>query len=92
MDVAFSELEHGDRNQGALTEAPRGQEEDFLAVGEIANELGELAGPIDEVVVVDDLAEDEGILRLLSHTLNSVTLNGVNSKNELRYLTLRQIE
>ncbi|HKD86025.1 MAG TPA: hypothetical protein VKB58_14825 [Terriglobales bacterium] len=80
MDVPLLELEKNNGNERTLAEAPRREEEYFLSVAEIAQELVALFNTVDEVSVVDDLAKDKGVFDVEHVTLTSVTLNGVERK------------
>jgi hypothetical protein len=52
-----------------------------LAIRQVAYELVEFVGAIDEIRVVDDFAKNERIFLKCHVTLISVTLNGVIGKD-----------
>src|ERR1700722_9790485 len=81
MDVPLLQLEKGQGNQGALAEASRRQQEHFLAICQVSDQLVQFGGPIDEVDLVNDFPKNERILVNCHITLNSVTLNSVIGKH-----------
>jgi hypothetical protein len=60
MNVSLFEFEQGHSNQRSLAEAPRGEQEHFLAVRQVSDELGEFVSSVDKVGVVDDFAKTNG--------------------------------
>jgi hypothetical protein len=61
MDVVPAKPQQSERDQRAFSETPGREQKDFLAVREVSNQLVEFRLPVDEVGLLDDLAEDERI-------------------------------
>src|SRR5271167_3969676 len=81
VNVPLLKLLHGHGHQRTLSEAPGGEQEDLLPIGQVADELAAFVGPVDEVRVINDFTEDEGIFYSRHIMLISVTLNGVKRKS-----------
>jgi len=80
VDMLLFQPQQSHSDERTFAEAARGEQEDFLSVGQIADELGELGGTVHKMEIVDNFAEDERIFESGHITLISVTLIGVKGK------------
>src|SRR5437764_782974 len=61
VDVPLFQLEKRQCDEGAFSETSGGQQKYLLSISQVSDELAEFACPINEIRLLNDLAEDERI-------------------------------
>jgi hypothetical protein len=88
MDMPLPQFEKGQSNQRAFSKPSGGQQEHFLAIRQVSDELFEFVGPVDKAPFVDDFAKNKRVFLQSHFTLIRVTLNGVMDKCALVILKI----
>jgi hypothetical protein len=59
--MSLFQFEHGYGDQRTLAKAPWRKQENLLAIGQVADEPGEVVGAVDKIRIVDDFSEDKRV-------------------------------